>query len=224
VSPLRIPSEHQAGLVKLYSLTDETASALRSALASAAVEKESAELSAEDIEPIEGLAPAILDQILEVITGLHHARAYADVPLEEFVNDVSGSIRSTTERDFPTTGPALDRFKDRLKAFLAIDAIARAAKSNIVRYEQERTVHGVRILTDARPIFGNNVEEPPEAIAIIHTLKIAYHRSGRLEEEFFAFDEHDLKELKNAVERAELKANSLRAVLTKSHLKVLTEE
>jgi len=62
-------------------------------------------------------------------------------------------------------------------------------------------VHSVRILTDARPIFGNNIEKPPEAIAIIHTLKIAYHRSGRLEEQFFAFDEHDLKELRSAVER-----------------------
>jgi len=223
VSPLRIPSEHQAGLAKLHSLSDDTASALQSAIASAAVKKESAELSVEDIEPIEGLSPAVLDEILEVITGLHHARAYADVPLDEFVSDVSGSIRSTVDPDFPTTGPALDRFKDRLKAFLGIDAIARAAKSNVLRYEQERTVHGVRILTDARPIFGNSVEEPPEAIAIIHTLKIAYHRAGRLEEEFFAFDEHDLKELKNAVERAERKANSLRAVLTKSQLKVLSE-
>jgi hypothetical protein len=223
VSPLRIPSEHQAGLVKLHSLSDQTASALRSALAYAAEEKESAELSAEDVKPVEGLSPAVLDQILEVITGLHHARAYADVSLDEFVNDVSGSIQSTVDPDFPKTGPALDRFKVRLKAFLGIDAIARAAKSNVVRYEQERTMHGVRILTDARPIFGNDVKEPPEAIAIIHTLKIAYHRSGRLEEEFFAFDEHDLEELKNAVERAELKASGLRAVLTKSGLKVLSE-
>jgi hypothetical protein len=224
VSSLRIPSEHQTGLIKLNSLSDEIASALQSALASAAAEKESADLSAEDIEPIKGLSRATLDQILEVITGLHHARAYADVSIEEFVNEVCGSIRSADHPDFPTTAPALDRFKDRLKAFLAIDAIALAAKSNVLRYEQERTVHGVRILTDARPIFGKNVEEPPEAVAIIHTLKIAYHRSGRLEEEFFAFDEHDLNELKDAVDRAELKANSLRAVLTKSQLKVLSKE
>jgi hypothetical protein len=224
VSPLRIPSEDQAGLAKLHSLSDHAASALRSALASAAIEKESADLSAEDIGPIEGLSSANLDQILEAITGLHHARAFAEVPLDEFVNDVSESIRSTAHPDFPTTGPALDQFKDRLRTFLAIDAIARAAKSNVLRYEHERTVHSLRILTDARPIFGNDVEEPPEAIAIIHTLKIAYHRSGRLEEEFFVFDEQDLKALKNAVERAELKANSLRAALTKSHLKVLSGE
>lgn len=224
MSFLRIPSEHQAGLAKLHSLSDQTASAFRSALASAAIEKESAELSAEDIGPIEGLSRANLDQMLEAITGLHHARAFTEVPLDKFVNEVSEAIRSTAEPDFPTTGPELDRFKDRLKAFLAIDAVARAAKSNVLRYEQERTVHSVRILTDARPIFGNNIEKPPEAIAIIHTLKIAYHRSGRLEEQFFAFDEHDLKELRSAVERAELKASTLRAVLTKSQLKVLSEE
>jgi len=221
---LRIPSEHQAGLAKLESLSDETASRLRSELASAAIEKESADLSAADIPPIEGLSTANLDKILDAISGLHHARAFAETPLEEFVNDVSEAMSSAAQPDLSITGPALDRFKDRLKRFLAIDAIARAAKRNILRYEHERTVHGLRILTDARPIFGNNVEEPPEAIAIIHTLKITYHRSGSLEEEFFAFDENDLKELKKAVERAELKAKSLRAVLTKSQLKVLSQE
>lgn len=82
----------------------------------------------------------------------------------------------------------------------------------------------MRILTDIRPIFGNNVEEPPEAVVIMHTLKMAYHRGGRVDEVFFAMDETDLGDLKAAVARAELKAKSILATLAKTQLKVITEE
>ena len=221
---LTIPAEHQVGLVKLQALSDPTASRLLSALAFAAEKKQSAYLSPEDLAPIEGLQREQLEQILDAVSGVQHARAYAETPLDEFVKDVSETMRSAVHLNFPTPEGAIRQFEERLRKFLDIAAFARAAKGDILMYEHERTVHGLRILTDARPIFGNSVEEPPEAVAIVHTLKIAYHRGGRLEEEYFAFDEIDLEELREIVERAELKAKSLRAALKKSDLKVLREE
>jgi len=219
---LRIPAEHQVGLVKLQALSDSTASQLLSALASAAEEKQSANLSPEDLAPIEGLPKDQLEQILDALSGIHHARAYAETPLDEFVNNVSETMRSA-DNALPTAESAIQQFEERIKRFMDIPALARAAKGDILRYEHERTVHDLRIVTDARPIFGNSVEQPPEAFAIVHTLKIAYHRSGRIEEEFFSFDEFDLEDLREAVERAELKARSLRAALNKSGLQVLRE-
>lgn len=218
---LRIPPEHQVGLVKLRDLSDSTASQLLSALISAAEEKQSANLSPEDLAPIEGLPKDQLEQILDALSGIHHARAYAETPLDQFVNNVSETMRSAGNA--PTSGSGVQQFEERIKRFMDIPAFARAAKGDILRYEHERTVHDLRIVTDARPIFGNSVEQPPEALAIVHTLKIAYHRSGRIEEEFFAFDEVDLEDLREAVERAELKARSLRTALNKSGLQVLGE-
>jgi hypothetical protein len=99
-----------------------------------------------------------------------------------------------------------------------------AAKSTVLRYEQERTVHAVRIFTDARPIFGPGAESP-EAAIILYNLKIAFHHAGRgIEEIFFSLDENDLQQLKKAIQRAELKAASLGSVLAKAKVKVFNLE
>jgi hypothetical protein len=133
-------------------------------------------------------------------------------------------LQAAAPSDFPATAEAIGKFRKRVQEFLVIGGITRSAKTDLLRYEHERSVHSLRILTDVRPVFGNNVEEPPEATVIIHTLKLAYHRGGRLEEAFFGMDESDLQNLKEAVARAELKAKSIRAALAKAQLKVISEE
>jgi hypothetical protein len=224
VSVLSIPEEHASGLARLQSLSRENASLLRDALASAAARKQSADVSPTDIGPIEGVPESDVEQIVDAISGLHHARAFFETPLNEFLDDVVEAMKSAPNSGFSSTGGgALDTFKERVRGFLNIEELALAAKSNVLRFEHERTLHSLRILTDARPIFGIDVEKPPEAIAIGHMLKIAYHRGGKVEEEFFALDEGDLQTLKKAVQRAELKANSLRTMLAKQ-LKVISQE
>jgi len=223
VAELTIPDEHQVGLVKLQALSEPVLARLLSALIVAAEEKQTTYLLPEDLAPIEGLAGDQLEQILDAISGTHRARAYAEAPLDEFVRDVTETMLAAGNLNFATSKSAVNQFEERLKKFLQIGTLARSAKGDILMYQHERTVHTLRIITDARPISGDNVEDPPEAMAIIHTLKIAYHRSRRIEEEFFVFDEIDLERLKEVVERAELKSKSLRAALKKSGLKVLRE-
>jgi hypothetical protein len=225
VPSLSIPKVHRVGLAKLQALSDPLASQLLAAVTSAAERKQSAYLSPEDLpQKIEGIPHDQLEEILDGLSGIYHARAHAEVPLEDFVNDVTKSMRSTDNLRFPTDPNAIRNFEQRLTTFMSIATLARAAKGDILVYETERTVYDLRILTDARPIFGDNVEDPPEAIAIMHTLKIVFHRGSEHDEEYFSFDESDLAILKRIVERAELKANSLRAALKKSGMKVLREE
>jgi len=195
---------------------------LQSAVASAAAKKESADLSPQDVGPVGGLAEAELGEILDALSVLYHVRAYYDAPLDEFVADLADNMRSADPGFTP--GAATVEFMERIKRLLSIEDLAVAAKGDVLTAEHERTLHGLRILTDARPIFGNDVQKPPDAIAIGHMLKLTFHRGGRLEEEFFALDEDDLRSLKEAVQRAEVKANSLRAALAKSQLRVLSAD
>jgi hypothetical protein len=133
-------------------------------------------------------------------------------------------MRSASHPKFLASEVAVEQFEARLTQFMSITTLAQAAKGDILMYEHERTVYALRILTDARPIFGDSAEAPPEAIEIMHMLKIAFHRGSQHEEEFFALDELDLAELRRVVERAELKARSLRAALKRTGMKVLREE
>jgi hypothetical protein len=222
VSSLRIPPEQVPSFTKLRSLSSQTASQLQSAMASAAERKEGADLSPEDVGPVGGLDELELGKILDALGVLYHVRAYWDVPLDELVADVADNMRSADPSLTP--GAATVEFMERIKRLLSIDSLAVAAKADVLTAEHERTLHGLRILTDARPIFGNDVQKPPDAIAIGHMLKLTFHRGGRLEEEFFALDEDDLHSLKEAVQRAEVKANSLRAALAKSQLKVISTD
>lgn len=221
---LRIPPEHQTGLVKLALLSDQVASQLRAAFGAAAQKMEGSTLSPEDIGPISGLSRADLERITDAVVGLNFARVYSDVDVEDFGNDVSESMQSAGPSGFPATEDAIDRFRKRIQEFLTIEGITQSAKTNVLRYEHERSVHSLKILTDIRPVFGNTVEEPPEAVVIMHTLKMAYHRGSRLDEAFFGMDEDDLQQLKEAVARAELKARNIRAALAKGHLKVISQE
>ena len=220
---LNIPEEHASGLTKLQSLPKEKASLLREALTSAAEKKDGAEFSPSDLRPIDGVPEDDIEQIVDAITGLHHARAFFETPIDEFVDDVVESLRSAPKSGFSSGTAAIHAFKERMRDFLEIDQLALAAKSNVLRFEHERILQSLKILTDVRPIFGIDVEKPPEAVAIGHMLKVAYRRGGRLEEEFFALDEDDLRSLKNAVQRAESKANSLRAMLAKQ-LKIIGQQ
>jgi hypothetical protein len=221
---LRIPQENQPGLVKLALISDEIASELRGALAEAAQKGVGATVSAENLRPVSGLSRADLEKIVDAVLSLNFARVYSDRDVEDFARDVSESMQSAAPSEFPSAEGAIDLFRKRLQRFLTIDGITRSAKSDILRYEHERSVHSLRILTDVRPVFGNNVEEPPEAVVVMHTLKLAYHRGGRLDEAFFGMDESDLQQLKDAVARAELKAKSIRAALAKAQLRVISEE
>lgn len=221
---LRIPPEHQAGLVKLALLPREVASELRTAL-SEATRREGINISAEDLAPVSGVPHADIAKIAEAVVGLNLARVYSDTDLDSFVTDVTDSMRSAAPSGLPTTKDSIAQFKKRIQAFLTIDEISQSAKTNLLRHEHERSVHSLRILTDIRPIFGNNVEEPPKGVVVMHTLKMAYHSgSSRLEEAFFGMDETDLRNLKEAVVRAELKAKSIRTALGKAQLKVINEE
>jgi hypothetical protein len=205
-------------------LSDEVASELHNVLSAAVQKVEGGSVSAESLGPVPGLSRADLEKIVDAVVSLNFARVYSDRDVEDFAKDVSESLQATAPSNFPATAEAIDQFRKRIQEFLSIDGITRSAKTDILRYEHERSIHSLRILTDARPVFGNNVEEPPEAIVVIHTLKLAYHRGGRLDEAFFGMDESDLQQLKEAVARAELKAKSIRAALAKAQIKVISEE
>lgn len=222
--PLSIPREHQVGLAKLRALPEHVASQLLSALGSASEKIRSAYFSPDDLPSVEGISREDLENILDSISGLYLARANAEVPVDEFIKDVGETVRSATHLTSPSSLPSIEEFEIRLAKFMGIAPLALTSKGHTLMYEHERTVYGLRILTDARPIFGDNVDEPPEAIEIMHTLKIAFHRGSQHEEEFFALDEIDLDELRQVVERAALKAKSLRAALRKTGMRVLREE
>lgn len=217
---LKVPPDDQQGLIKLQALSDATASGLLAALRGAASKSNIDEVRASDLPDIGGLPKNDADRIVETVTALYHARAYFDAEKDDFISDVFESMKLTAPVGFQSSEESLQKFRNRLVEFLSIEELTIAAKSSVLRNEQERAFRSCRILTDARPIFGDEVNISPKAAVIMHNLKVAYYHAGKEGEAFFALDEEDLKKLKKAIERAESKAASLRTLLAGAHVKV----
>ncbi len=220
MSDLRIPSEHQRGLARLYKLSDSVADELLASIKSAVSKEQSDDLSASDLPKLVGLSSENLQEVLNTLAALYGVRINAEVSIEEFIPDVIESLQSPSSQEFQLPAESVDSFSARLKKFLSIDALNRAAKARVLRYEHERTFCTARILTDARPVFEDTVGRP-EATVIFHMLKIAYHEAGDVRELYVSLDENDLDELRDVIKRAELKSKALKEALNAGHLNVI---
>jgi hypothetical protein len=103
-------------------------------------------------------------------------------------------------------------FEARLTKLLRVRSVRMSAKVQSLRFEYPNTFHDAMILTDMRPIF-DKPEDPPVGFALSYTLKIAYHEGGEHRDFYVMLDAADLEIMKKALQRAEIKAASLKSIL-----------
>jgi hypothetical protein len=176
------------------------------------------ENSPDSIPSIESLSPANTQQVMDTLRWMYQTRIAAEVEVTEFIDDACGALRGY-EQLTPSSEP---RFRERLLKLLNIAALSTEAKAFTLYGEHANVFCSTRILTDMRPVFGTNVSDPPEGYLVTHTLKFDYHASqGRMEEFYLALASEDLVELRIALDRAEVKAKSLRQALEKTNLKFI---
>lgn len=168
---------------------------------------------ASDLKNVESATTQSIVSIVRTLFALH-AVLLVDTkttPSEAATDVVEGLV---SDGKFPEPQEGWKRFTERLTALLGSQTIALTAKAGVVAFEGQRHTQACRILTDARPIFGQNVAEGPKAYAILHTLQITYFEDdGNSRDWFISVDADDLDTFVGAVERAKAKEDSLRAAL-----------
>jgi hypothetical protein len=208
VAALSIPKDDRAGLALVREVPEGVLNDLL-----LAIEKSPA-------SPIvNNLSPDDIERIMGTLTTMYRIRAIHDVPLDEFVSDICESLLEHGE----LTTADEPKFRERLTKVLDIEALKVASKAVALQNENERNFCTARILTDARPIFGNNVSAPPEAAVITHTMKLSYHEGagGRIHDIYVVLGSHDLADLREVLDRAEEKAKSLRNFFSKANMRFI---
>ena len=206
---LSIPKEDRHGLGILRQIPDEAFSSIILELArSPNAVPVDASLSAEDSE-----------LLFDAIQTLYRVHAHHDeISIDEFISDICDALREHNE----LSNEEEPRFRERLGKVLNIDALTIAAKALSIGNEHEHLFCSARIITDARPVYGDNVSESPAAMVITHNLKINYHGApGELKEIFIGLGSGDISELHNVLDRAEEKAKSLQAAFDAAKLKFI---
>lgn len=158
-----------------------------------------------------------LDNVIEILFSLNSIRTVAEVPTDVFVNDICEAINESDSALLEETSKLCDGFKRNFVQLLECKTLEIASKAGMLLREHGQTYCRARILSDIRPIFGESVETAPMAATVVHTLKIAYHQGDELKDFFLAMNTKDVQKLRELLDRADAKAESLKTFTVASN-------
>lgn len=209
---LRIPEEYRSGLATIAGLSDKLFRGLLAAIEEEHPALYYTEFSARVSRRASDINPSDVRDIIETLVSLNRVWASWNLEMPELAEIVSDAAVKDEELKLPVEGRGA--FEERLALLLGIDSLEATSKALDVLLEHEHTLHSVRIMTDVRPVFGPNVEEPPIGTMIVHLLKLSYHdESEEVKELYVALDTRDTERLRAELERADQKAESLKRML-----------
>lgn len=215
---LRIPAPDRTAIAIIAKLDDGPFDELVSLL-------QNAPCSIDPAKVVEKLLPSAgevlskdLPQIAELTWRLYSVKEGRGGSTADFIQDVSTAM----ERG-ESTSPSLDkssisRLQARLARLLELDTVRVSARAADLRLETANIFEGARLLTDLRPVFGQQHDAPLLGALIQNTLKITYWSEGKSSDIFLSLDRNDLKTLKEIIDRAENKSEKLADFLKQSNV------
>jgi hypothetical protein len=212
-----IPERYKNGLSQVNELDETTFEELLSALAVAQPAFNSKAVASHVAKIVNKIAPADIENLVTAILSLYSFRHYYDVSVEELVRNLTQAMETSGDPKLKLNGDQ-DKFQSRLSRLLNIEALGVPSKALDLLHEYPYTFCHTRILTDIRPIFGPQTDVAPRAALIAHVLRISYHEGRELKEFYVAMDDGDIKSLRDALDRADDKAKSLRSVLERANI------
>jgi len=222
VATLNIPPRYREAITKIQLFDDKAFEELRAALETQQPSSVDPNVVSAIASSTPDIAPTDVEGVLESLMGLQIARSLADASLEQFCDDVVSEIE---RGDKKTTQSPEQRakFAARIRTLLQFDSLAVAAKSRDLQTDHEHVYLNGRIITDLRPVFRGTPDEAPAGILLHHTLRVTYldRGSGERSSIYVAMDDDDLGNLKRLLERAEVKATTLRKQLHDAGIKSL---
>jgi hypothetical protein len=136
--------------------------------------------------------------------------------------------QGTADQIISAVAPAVSLDKDkieflrqRITQILCINSLNLVAKAHDILVDHSCIYSNAKIFSDIRAVFGDNINEVPEAAVIVHTLNIGSRSAGKRQTISFALDEKDVEELINVLERARTKAATLREMIKRSGVKYI---
>jgi hypothetical protein len=152
---------------------------------------------------------------------LVNARADFGNSIPDFIDDLSRSLARDQRKELHFPAEQQERLSKNLGRLLADEGLVVASKAVYLKRDYEHRYCRTRILTDIRPIFGEDRTLAPATALIVHMLQLVYHEGQSTKEIHIALDAESLSSLKLQIERAEDKAKSLKTLLNNAKMPAL---
>jgi len=195
----RIPDRYQLGLSKIKQLSNEMVDSLVGALSTAPRTSKFSELKSHVLLNVKGIEPDDIEEIVSTLYSLYLARTDEEMPVGKFVSQLPRAMRASGRKDLVVSSEERPAFDEKLIKLLSVEPVIITSKSNILKFQFEKTFCDARIISDIRPVFEKPEERPITAL-VTHTLKIEFHGSdGKHDEFYLALDDDDLAKLKKVI-------------------------
>jgi hypothetical protein len=215
---IRIPQEQLSGFRKLVALDSESVRNIAAALKEDFPGLGDSDALTHKVSGAADIPSPDAREIVQVLTSLYMLRARREALVPEFVQDAIEALDESGNEELKLSEEERIQFKEKLAELLSVEEFSTESKAVDVQFENDRTFYGARIVTDVRPLFGPDPEEPPTGAVIIHMLKITYRERNRTKDLFVSLDTDDLDTLTKAIERANSKTENLKSFLSASGL------
>ncbi len=209
VPDIRVPPSQQAGFLAIRDLNDDQFASLRQALAKAEPQERPTitDLVHRVTDSVPDLDPKAARGLVRSLLSVQAGRIVHGDSLTGFVN---GIARSDSLGVPPEEAAVL---ANRIESLAQVPVVAVVAKAIDIAREYDRVYHTARIMTDMRPVFGDDPEAPPVGTIVRHVLRIDAFQNGELENYYVALDSSELRDLQTVIDRAIKKTLSLDRVL-----------
>ena len=215
---LKVPERYFEGLAKILLLTDEAFQELLVALAKLPTKLYPKDPLMKAISGVRDIPPDSAGIITDAVLSLCMNRARSDKNTLDYVSEVTQSIEESGSKTLKLSIETQGVLRSRFAKILDVKPLAVSAKATNLFFEYERSFSSARVLTDIRPIFNAKVDSPPDAAVVVHTLSVHYYQDGEHKEFFVAVDDDDVQILLDALERAKVKARSLKQTLASAKI------
>jgi hypothetical protein len=144
---------------------------------------------------------------------------------EQFVKEVLAHARKLDDPKLDLRETEWDSLAACLVQALGLHkTLGLSAKAIHLLGDNEHSFHRARIVTDIRPVFGEDAAQGPSAAVIVQLLNLTYFAEDGSHSITIALDEQDLDNLGRALERAQNKYRALKKTLSEAKITLLGEE
>lgn len=224
---LEVPRQQFPFIQKLLELPDEKVQELLGALAEAGHKFNVFDL-ASHVAVRTKLPKPLLEGILQVVASLYITKDAQACPLATFVDEqVRPALKEVLAAPSDSQPEESDLRWNRLRRFLMSalsldDTVGVASKTGRVMTEHERIFLDARVITDIRPIFHLTLSEKPTAAVLVHMLRMtARDAYNTRTDQFFALDANDIRLLKDLVDRAIKKEETLKVLMKQADVDII---
>jgi DNA-binding MarR family transcriptional regulator len=220
-----IPDRHKRIFARLLKLEQSELTRIIDSLRNAGRHEDSASL-ADKVAPSLGITPAEVRDVVNLLLSLYtllQNNDWRELGVSVFVDEVLGRLLMTME---PTPEEArIGALREFLVESLGLDdSLGFVYRLTSLQSEYGSIYINARIMSDIRPSFPSDLGDETEfhEALVVHQLRILYHsNTGEHEEFYVALDSKDLRQLKEAVERAEMKERIVRTQLESKDIQII---